>query len=142
MASQRSRRITSKSKQKEYYSDFMMDFDLNPITGSLELSTNADAVKRSIENLVQTQRGERPYNLNIGSEVRRSLFNPFDEITASAIQESIVHTINQFERRAQNVNIKIRPDIEHNSYEVDISFSVINIPTIVQQMTLILSRVR
>jgi phage baseplate assembly protein W len=153
MISLRSSRITSKSKQREFYSDFTMDFDLNPITGSLTRLTNEESVKASIVNLVMTQRGERFYHPNIGSEVKRSLFNPFDELTAAAIQESITATIGRYEPRAQNVHVQVIPNggdasqttaftIENNYYICTISFTLINIPNVTQSIDLILQRVR
>jgi phage baseplate assembly protein W len=142
MISQRSSRITSKSKQREFYSDFTMDLDLNPITGSLTRLTNEEAVKASIVNLVMTQRGERFYHPNIGSEVKRSLFNPFDEMTAAGIQESITTTIDRYEPRAQQVRVQVIPDIEHDCYICNIGFSLINIPNVAQSVDLILQRVR
>lgn len=129
-----------------------MDLDLNPITGSLQRLTNEEAVKASIVNLVMTQKGERFYHPNIGSEVKRSLFNPFDEMTAAGIQESISTVINQYEPRAQNVHVQVIPNgdmsatsprtIENNYYVCTISFSLINIPNVTQSVDLILQRVR
>jgi phage baseplate assembly protein W len=142
MISQRSSRITPKSKQREFYSDFTMDLDLNPITGSLTRLTNDEAVKASIVNLVMTQRGERFYHPNIGSEVKRSLFNPFDEMTAAGIQESITATIARYEPRAQQVHVQVIPDIAHDYYVCNIGFTLINIPNAVQSVDLILQRVR
>jgi phage baseplate assembly protein W len=152
MISLRSSRITSKSKQREFYSDFTMDLDLNPITGSLQRLTNEEAVKASIVNLVMTQTGERFYHPNVGSDVKRSLFNPFDEMTAAKIQSSISATIDRYEPRAQNVHVQVVPNgdtsqtsprtIENNYYIVTISFTLINIPNVVQLVDLVLQRVR
>ena len=153
MISRRASRITSKSKQREIYSDFTMDFDLNPITGSLARLTNEETVKASIVNLVMTQRGERFYHPNIGSEVKRSLFSPFDEMTAAGIQESIITAIGRYEPRVQNLHVQVIPNgsdtsqttpftIQNDYYVCSISFTVINIPNIVQSIDLILQRVR
>lgn len=141
MASQRSARITRKSKQKIFYADFSIDFDLNPITGDLELFTNADAVKQSIINLVMTQLGERFYELDVGSTVPQSFFNPIDDITQLSISESILDCIKKHERRISNINVLIRPDIVNNVYYADIFFTIINIPD-TQSFSLPLFRVR
>ena len=141
MASQRSTRITRRTQQKVFYSDFKMNFDLNPITNALERLTNNDAVKSAIKNLVMTQRGERFYHLDIGSDVPRSFFDLVDDITATQIGESIHSAIKQHERRAHDVDVRVIPDIVHNTYTVDISFGVINIPEI-QTLQIILNRVR
>lgn len=142
MVSLRSRRITGKAKQKIFYSDFSRNFDLNPITGALERLINDEAVKQSIQNLCLTQRGERFYHLDVGSEIRRSLFNPLDDITMSTITTSLETTIKNYESRAQNVKINILQTSDFNGYIVNIDFTMVNIPTQLQNMQIQIPRVR
>ena len=128
MASLRSQRITRRSKQKEYYSDFALNFDLNPVTGNLHKLTNEDAIKQSIVNLIMTNRGERFYYPDVGSDVLASLFEMDDDITATKIQTNIVLTLQKYEPRAQNVQCLVIAEPQNNLYRVDLTFSVINIP--------------
>ena len=142
MASLRSTRITAKRVQKVFYSDFDRDFDLNPITGALEVLVNDKSIQQSIENLVLTQRGERFYHLQVGSDVQKSLFDNFDDLTAVNIQNSIKQTINQYEPRATNVQIALAPTTDFNGYLVNITFTPINIPTQTQTFDLLIPRIR
>lgn len=142
MTSQRSAHITRRSKQKEYYSDFTMEFEADKVTGALQKVRNEDAVKESIRNIILTQRGERFYHSELGSDVKKSLFNPFDELTMSSLQESISSAIGRHEPRADNVDITITSYVENNTYAVDIRFTVINIPNIPQTMQILINRIR
>ena len=142
MTSQRSAHITPRSRQKEFYSDFTIEFEADKVTGALHRAKNEASVKESIRNLILTQRGERFYHPELGSDVKASLFNPFDELTISKIEESITTVIAKNEPRAQNVKIIITAYVENNTYKVDISFTVINIPTVPQSMEVLINRVR
>jgi len=136
----RSTKITSRSRQKEYYSDFAMNFGLNPITGSLTRLINEESVKQSIKNIVMTQQGERFYSM-LGSTLPRSLFDPMDTIMLGSIHSSINEAIKNYEPRAINVQINIRVSQDQSTYIVDISFGLINIPTIVHTVSIV-NRIR
>jgi phage baseplate assembly protein W len=140
MISQRFTKITSRARQKEYYSDFTMNFDLNPVTGNLQRLINHDAVKQSIKNIVMTQIGERPYT-DFGSLVPHSLFDPMDSLFMGNISTSIELAIKNYEPRATNVTIKVYVDEAHNAYSVDISFAERQLPDVIQTVSII-NRVR
>jgi len=142
MISLRSQRITPKSKQRIYYSDFTRDFDLNPVTGSVELLTNSDSIRQSIENLVMTNKGERFYSPNVGSDVPRSLFELFDDLTGTKIQTYVTTVIQTYEPRASALVVNVTVDMANNNYVVDIQFTPINIPGLVQTMQIVINRVR
>jgi len=136
MISRRASRITSRSKQKEYYSDFTMNFDLNPVTGSLERLVNHDSVKQSMKNIIMTQQGERPYS-DFGSLVPHSLFDGNDPVQLENLKINIEHAISRFEPRAINVQILVYMSQDLNTYNVDISFAERNFPTIPQTVSII-----
>jgi phage baseplate assembly protein W len=125
----------------ERYSDFLMNFDKNPITGNLAKVTNEEAVKQAIKNLVLTNQGERLYNRTMGSKVRTSLFDPADAMTAEMIRTTIEQTITYHEPRANLLGVEIFDDSDNNAYKVNIYFNLINIPDVIQ-LDLILKRAR
>lgn len=140
MISQRFAKITPRSKQKEYYSDFTMNFDLNPITGSLQRLTNHESVAQSLKNIVMTQVGERYYS-DFGSYVPKSLFDPMDSIAMGTISTSIESAIRVYEPRAINVIVSVSVDSIHNAYQVDITFAERQLPNIPQNVSII-NRIR
>lgn len=128
-------------KKKEFYSDFLINFDTNPITGTLARVTNEDSVKQSLKNLILTNRTERPYNPNLGSRINALLFDPLDAFTAQSIKEEIEETIRGFEPRAVLHDVSVYADEDNNGFTVNIIFSTINIPQ-ETRIELFLQRVR
>lgn len=135
-------KYTLTEKQQEYYSDFMINFDLNPITGYLAKLTNEDSVKQALKNLVLTNRGERFYNSFIGSRVSSLLFEPMDSVTQTSIENEIRETILNNEPRVELIDIKAIPDFDNNAYNIKIIFSLINKLSEPQELNIVLKRVR
>ena len=50
--------------------------------------------------------------------------------------------INNFEPRARLVSVRAFPDLDRNSYEVSVEFYVVNTPTELVDMSLMLERLR
>jgi phage baseplate assembly protein W len=138
----RADKYTPFTEKKEYYSDFLIIFDENPITGNLARVTNEESVKQSIRNLILTNRSERLFQPLAGSRINSLLFENFDSSLVSSIETEIRETISLYEPRAniERVNIT-ESQIDNNSLEITILFSIINIPQIIE-MTLFLKRVR
>lgn len=132
---------TSTYNPDERYSDFLTNFDKNPITGNLAKVTNEESVKQAIKNLVLTSTGERFYSQIKGSKLRASLFEPADATTAEVIRTTIEQAITNLEPRVNLLNIEIFDDFDHNAYKVNIYFNLINIPEVIQ-LDLILKRAR
>jgi phage baseplate assembly protein W len=124
------------------FKDISLSFDPHPVTGDLPTLINERAIIRSIRNLVQTIPTERFFNLEIGSDVRRSLFEFVDFGTASIVKDQILNTISNFEPRVDNVQVAVDPRSDVNEFEVTVSFNIIGqeIPT--QQFSFILEATR
>jgi phage baseplate assembly protein W len=137
----RSDKYTALSNTIIYYSDFTNNLDRNPITNYLSKYVNENAVKSSIRNLVLTGNGERFYNSLIGSKISTLLFDPIDDVTALTLKNTIRETIDNYEPRANLLEINVTPDEDNNAYYVSIVFGIINIPEVFN-LDLILNRVR
>jgi phage baseplate assembly protein W len=55
-----------------------------------------DAIKSDLFLLLLTNKGERWYNPNYGSDLRRFLFDPNDEISEMDIKESLRNTVETY----------------------------------------------
>jgi phage baseplate assembly protein W len=124
------------------FKDISLSFDPHPVTGDLPTLGNQRAIMRSIRNLVQTIPSERFFNLNIGSDVRRSLFEFVDFGTASIIKDQILNTISNFEPRVNNVQVEVNPIPDQNEFEVTVVFNIIGQDIAAQQFTFILEATR
>jgi phage baseplate assembly protein W len=138
----RADKITPRSKNTEYYSDFLMNFDLNPISGEIARVTNEKAVIRAIKNLINTNRGERPFQPNLGCGIKKLLFEPMDEVTADLIKMEITTTITQYEPRVNLILVDVQPQEQSDAYIVSITFSMVNQPSDALRFSTVLKRVR
>ena len=118
---------------QKIYSDIDFTFTKKPVTGDVALSYDSQAVIRSIRNLVLTKFYERPFNTGIGSNLDALLFEPIIPATASAIQNEIKQTIDNFEPRAIIDSVIVIPDDSNNAYNVTLTFFIENsaLPTTV-----------
>ena len=71
------------------FKDISMSFKANPLNDDLIALKNATAISRSIRNIVFTVPGEKFFQQDFGSDVSQSLFENFDDITASTL--SLIH---------------------------------------------------
>lgn len=108
------------------YSDFMTNFNAHPNTGKLITKTDAEAVRRSLRNLILTNRGERFYKPDFGSNINSLLFEPATDIVTNQIRSLIKECIETYEKRVILEKIEVNPIDDNTCYNVDIYFSVIN----------------
>lgn len=141
MVSTRTNFNTAIKKQQEFFSDFMTDLTVHPVTQELSRITNEAAVKRSLKNIVLTNRNERLFNPDFGGNINRLLFEPMGPATAEAIKHALNDTITTFEPRVKLSNIEVIPDEITQSYRVNIFFLIVNAKE-PSGMTITLYRVR
>jgi phage baseplate assembly protein W len=119
-----------------------MSFEVNPINADIIGVKNDTAIARSIRNLVLTTPGERFFNENLGSGVSKVLFDLVDEISSSVIRDEIEETIIKFEPRVKLEDVKVKPDYDNNEFNVTISYDIIGIDALSQQLTFALQPTR
>lgn len=106
------------------YSDINTAFMAHPISGDVARITEFEAVRRSVRNLVNTDKYERILDPRIGSNIRRILFEPMDGSTTAVLQSYITETINNYEPRALLQDVSVTPDYDQQGYYVSITFAV------------------
>ena len=119
---------TNNSKRAtRIYKDLDLDFGRNIVTHDVNRLTDVEAVKRSVRNLINTNHFERPFHPEIGGNVRALLFEPMTPLTALNLQRKVEEVLNNFEPRAKITQILADPDIDRNSYRLEIKFYVIGV---------------
>lgn len=91
--------------------DLIADFDVRAITNSLQ-------------NLFNTNRGEKILNPEYGSDVGKYIFEPVSEITGDLIGEAIHASVKAYEPRVIIENLIIYIDPDNNEYIVDIDIII------------------
>ena len=128
------------------FKDISLSFKRHPVTNDIGVLKTADAIKRSVRNLVQTIPSERFFNSTLGSDVRDSLFenNPgfIDFGTASIIERQIQTTIENFEPRIDNLEVNVDPRPDTNEFEVNVIFDIIGQAFPAQEFSFILKATR
>ena len=123
------------------YSDFAINFNPHPVTGDLIRMVNGEAVKRAIRNLIFTNKTERFFQPLVGASIQRFLFEPMTPQTTFDIQQAIEQVIYNYEPRISQLNVNIVPDFSNQSYNITISFYIINITAPIT-LSITLSRLR
>ena len=131
--------IDRNSKQ---YRDLDLFFSKKSMSNDVNKVTDITAIKRSIRNLVLTNHYEKPFHPEIGSGVRDILFEPMTPFISHILTMKVLDVIENFEPRAKVINISAKPDIDRNEYELTIQFFVVNAPTELVDLTLMLERLR
>ena len=130
------------NKVSRSYKDISLSFDPHPITKDLPVLKNANAIRRSVRNLVQTIPGERFFNPLLGSSVYESLFDLYDFGTSTLIEQEIITTLENFEPRVANVRVQIDPRPDQNNFDVTIFFDIVGQELPPQEFSFILEATR
>lgn len=110
------------------FKDLDLNFTIHPVKKDINTHKNEYAIINSVKNLILTNHYERPFQPEIGSNIRRLLFENVDAVTASQIEREIVETIDNFEPRARTSKVDVMADPDNNGFKVVLEFFIINNP--------------
>lgn len=113
------------------WKDLDLNFTAHPTTGDITILEDADAVKRSVRNIVLLSRYEKPFHPDINVGIKSLLFEPLSPITAMHIRQNIISSLTQYEPRANLIEVQVIADGDKNAFAVKIYFKVINIPDLI-----------
>ena len=130
------------SRNVKQYTDLDLFFGKKTSNSDVQEITDVKAVKRSIRNLVLLNHYEKPFHPEIASGVRDMLFENMTPVTAQILARKIEDVIQNFEPRARLVGVTALPNLDRNEYEVSIEFYVVNQPTELVDLSIMLERVR
>ena len=108
------------------YKDLDLSFTKHPVKKDVNKHVDEMAVINSVKNLILTNYYERPFRPELGSNVRRMLFEPMDSITSSLLEREIRQVVENFEPRVTVRDVSVSPDFDNNSYKVGMTFIVLN----------------
>ena len=124
------------------YSDLDLFFGKKSSDSDIQNITDIKAVKRSVRNLVLLNHYEKPFHPEIASGVRDMLFELMTPVTAQILARKVEDVINNYEPRARLVSVSAIPNLDRNEYEVYIEFYVVNQPTELVDLSIMLERLR
>lgn len=119
-------RISPLRKKRVIYSDFYKNLTVNPLSNDIAIRTNEEAIKESLKNLILTERGERLFQPNLGSDIRSSLFENASPVTLKILEERVRDVINNFEPRVSLISVDVTSFYDDNKVKILIYFYVKN----------------
>ena len=127
------------------YKDLSLFFTPNPVSGDVTMVTDVQDIKRSVRNLIMTNRFEKPFHPEVASHVRDLLFEPFSPVTINLLRNRIETVLENYEPRVTLTEVEVEDPgfqrMDNNELNVRIFFTLKNDPEI-QTVDVLLERVR
>lgn len=99
-------------------------FGIHPTSKDIRKKTDILAIKQSIKTLVLLNHYEKPFHPDIGCDVYKSMFEPFEgRFTEEMMKSHIENVINNYEPRAELEKIDIDVKEEQNFFGITIWFT-------------------
>ncbi len=124
------------------FKDLSMTFKSNPLNSDLIGLKDANAIARSVRNIVMTSPGEKFFQPDFGSRVSKLLFENVDDITASRIQEEIEFSISNYEPRVKIVNVRVYADNDSATFDTTITYDIVGADVAPQELQFALQSTR
>lgn len=112
--------------QDTLYADLRKDMLLNPVNSDVTRYTDEQSVKEAIKNILMINQGEKLFNPTFGGSLRNLLFDNITLGKETIIRKNIQTSLNNYEPRANILNVKVQLFNNTNSAEITIVFKVIN----------------
>ena len=126
---------------KNFFVDLDLNFQPNYINNDLTVKINEEAVKRSLRNLILLRRFEKPFHPEITSGIQDLLFENPNPVVYGVIKGEIEELIRRYEPRIRDLAVEFLSDPENNAIKVNIKFTTINKPQVVET-NILLERTR
>ena len=129
-------------KVSQGFKDISMSFQANPLNNDLIGLKNENAIARSVKNIVFTVPGEKFFDEDFGSEISASLFENMSDISASAIEDQIRLSIENYEPRVELIDVQAIPNYDNNQFDAVIVYEIIGIDIPPQELQFVLQPTR
>ena len=109
------------------FKDISLTLKSNPVNSDILALKNAQAIARSVRNLISTFPGEKFFNEEIGSDITRVTFEQFDTLTSTEIRDQIETTLTRFEPRIKLDTVEVSNDYGNLEFNVTVKYSIIGL---------------
>lgn len=124
------------------FRDISFSFARNPVNDDILSINDADAIKRSVINLVRTKSGERFYDSLLGTEVESSLFEVQSPEVANNLKMDIENVLSNYEPRVSEIEVEVNYPLDSNEIYIQIAYSIIGLSLPVQNIEFVLQSTR
>ena len=109
----------------ETFKDLSITFKKHPVSDDLVVVKDKAAIVQAITALLLTNKGERPFQPDLGCDIRRSLFEPLDYAPSGLIRSQVLDVLGKYEPRIEVDDIRVSPDEQNNGYDVELYFTIV-----------------
>ena len=125
MATQIDATVTNNSKRSNrIYKDLNMSFTKNPATKDVARLFDIQAIKRSVKNIILTNKYERPFNPDFGCNLRGFLFENLTEPMIVIIKDRVAMAIEKYEPRVSVEDVIVKNSSDPNGIRISVSFLI------------------
>ena len=114
-------KVTARKKQ---YRDLDLSLKTHPIRKDIIPLKDDAAVKNAIKNLLVTNFYERPFQDDLGANLRGLLFEPVGVITNIELRDNIRFVLEKYEPRITVRSIDITDIFDTNQYRIKVNFAI------------------
>ena len=90
--------------------------------------STSDQIKSNIINYILTDRGERVFNLDFGSSLRRYVFENSNLANSSLLQQTLSSELSTNFPNVQFNQIVVTPNYDQNTINITINYTIYNGP--------------
>jgi phage baseplate assembly protein W len=130
------------TKISRKFKDISLSFVRNPVTNDILTISDADAIKKSVVNLVRTRTNERFFNSLLGTSLDNSIFELQSPEIAYSLQSEIRTLLNNYEPRIKLSTVQVTFPEDSNELNVKISYDIVGLPFPSQTVDFILQPTR
>jgi len=131
-------KIVSKKKP---HRDLDLSLKIHPIRKDIIPLKDDAAVKNAVRNLLISNFYERPFQSDLGANLRGLLFEPAGMLTNIQIRDSIRFCIEKYEPRVSVDSIDITDVVDENRYIIEVFFTIKEFST-QESVEIVLRRLR
>lgn len=114
-------------KKKEIvFSDLDATFQKHPVTKDISLRVDEQAVKFALKNIILTSNWERPFHSEVGTPIKRMLFENITSTFDIILKQVITDAITIYEPRVNILDIIVAASPDNNSVYITIKFNIKN----------------
>lgn len=116
----------------KFYRDFDFRLNENSTTQDIDMLEDDLAVKTAVINLVLTAKGEKLFQLEKGTNIRKLLFSPLNQAIIFRLERQIRYVLENFEPRITNINVQVFFYAEQHLLTSKIFFTIVGNPKVIE----------
>ena len=138
--------VNNSSRSKFVYKDLNLNFSRNPVTADVATVSDVQDVKRAVRNLVLLNPGEKPFHPEIGTGIRGMMFELITPPVLMTMRNRIKFVLDKYEPRATVTEVSFDDadfqNMDNNAVNIRINFYLNNVPSRLEEVDVMLKRIR